>query len=204
MAKNKFYAVKEGRKTGIFDSWQECEAAVKGYSGAEYKSFNDRKTAQDYLTDFAEQEKKIAELEADEMIAYVDGSHNQELNYYSYGVICFYREEKEEIAERGQEEKLLKMRNVGGEIMAAQKAMEKAVAEEIEKLYLYHDYEGIEKWCTGAWQTNRVATKEYQDYYRSIKDKLKVKFIKVKAHSGNKYNEEVDKLAKEALRGSIS
>ena len=199
MGKKKFYAVKEGRETGIFRSWAECKKVITGYSGAEYKSFKDLETAKDYLNDFKSQEKEIDELNSDEMIAYVDGSHNQEIDYYSYGAICFYRDKKEEIADRGQEEKLLKMRNVGGEIMAAQKAMEKAVAEKIEKLYLYHDYEGIEKWCTGEWKTNREATKEYQDYYEAIKDQLEVEFIKVKAHSGNKYNEEVDALAKDAL-----
>ncbi|HHQ8780133.1 TPA: RNase H family protein, partial [Clostridioides difficile] len=31
------------------------------------------------------------------------------------------------------------------------------------------------------------------------KNKLNVKFTKVKAHSGNKYNEEADKLAKKAI-----
>ena len=35
----KFYAVKQGRKTGIFTSWDEAKAQVDGYSGAVYKSF---------------------------------------------------------------------------------------------------------------------------------------------------------------------
>jgi len=39
----------------------------------------------------------------------------------------------------------------------------------------------------------------YKAYYDSIKDKLRVIFKKVLAHSGNEYNEEADRLAKEAL-----
>ena len=35
----KYYAVKNGRKIGIFETWDECKAQVDGYSGAEYKSF---------------------------------------------------------------------------------------------------------------------------------------------------------------------
>ena len=35
----KFYAVKEGRSTGVFASWAECKKQVDGYSGAKYKSF---------------------------------------------------------------------------------------------------------------------------------------------------------------------
>jgi ribonuclease HI len=39
MPKPKFYVVWKGRKTGIFTSWAECEAQVKGFVGAEYKAF---------------------------------------------------------------------------------------------------------------------------------------------------------------------
>lgn len=39
MAKQKFYVVWKGRTPGIYKSWAECEAQVKGFAGAEYKSF---------------------------------------------------------------------------------------------------------------------------------------------------------------------
>lgn len=32
MAKKKVYAVRKGKKTGLFYSWIECEAAVSGYA----------------------------------------------------------------------------------------------------------------------------------------------------------------------------
>lgn len=37
----KIYAVKKGLVPGIYNTWSECEKQVKGYSGAEYKSFKD-------------------------------------------------------------------------------------------------------------------------------------------------------------------
>jgi ribonuclease HI len=40
MAKAKYYVVWKGRKRGIFTSWAECEKQVKGYVGAEFKSFD--------------------------------------------------------------------------------------------------------------------------------------------------------------------
>ena len=40
MAK-KFYAIKEGKKTGIFTSWDETKEYVTGFNGAVYKGFND-------------------------------------------------------------------------------------------------------------------------------------------------------------------
>ena len=48
MAK-KYYAVKKGRSTGIFATWEECKASVNGYSGAQYKSFSTPEEAQRYL-----------------------------------------------------------------------------------------------------------------------------------------------------------
>lgn len=38
-SKSKYYVVWKGRKTGIFSSWPETEAQVKGFAGAEYKAF---------------------------------------------------------------------------------------------------------------------------------------------------------------------
>ena len=40
MAKKKYYVVWKGREPGIFTSWAECEAQVKGFTGAEYKAFD--------------------------------------------------------------------------------------------------------------------------------------------------------------------
>lgn len=45
----KFYAVRKGRRSGIFLTWKECELQVKGYSQAEYKSFACRSAAEEYL-----------------------------------------------------------------------------------------------------------------------------------------------------------
>ncbi len=42
----KFYVVWKGRKRGVFSSWSECEAQVKGYPEAEYKAFDTRAEAE--------------------------------------------------------------------------------------------------------------------------------------------------------------
>ena len=48
MAK-KFYAVKRGRKTGLFTVWAECAAQVKGFQGAVYKGFMTEEEARAWL-----------------------------------------------------------------------------------------------------------------------------------------------------------
>ncbi|NEU31856.1 ribonuclease H [bacterium LRH843] len=47
MAKKKYYVVWSGRKTGIFSTWAECEAQVKGYTGARFKSFPSKEEAEE-------------------------------------------------------------------------------------------------------------------------------------------------------------
>ena len=37
--KAKFYTVWKGKRPGIYESWDDCKAAISGYKGAEYKSF---------------------------------------------------------------------------------------------------------------------------------------------------------------------
>ncbi|MDE6924831.1 MAG: RNase H1/viroplasmin domain-containing protein, partial [Acetatifactor sp.] len=49
MAAKKYYAVKKGKVTGIFQTWDECRSAVEGYSGAQYKGFSTLKEAEEYL-----------------------------------------------------------------------------------------------------------------------------------------------------------
>ncbi|MGN0235474.1 MAG: viroplasmin family protein [Paludibacteraceae bacterium] len=44
--KQKFYVVWQGKQTGVFTSWADCEAQVKGVEGAKYKSFPTRAEAE--------------------------------------------------------------------------------------------------------------------------------------------------------------
>lgn len=37
--KNKYYVVWRGVKTGILNSWEECNKSILGFNGAQYKSF---------------------------------------------------------------------------------------------------------------------------------------------------------------------
>jgi ribonuclease HI len=53
MAKQKYYVVWKGRKTGIFTTWAECEKQVKGFVGAQYKAFeNEIEAEAAYLANY--------------------------------------------------------------------------------------------------------------------------------------------------------
>lgn len=196
MSKKKYYAVRNGKKIGVFNTWNECKEQVNGFSGAEYKSFPTIEEANVYIHG---KEKVI--FEDDNMVeAYVDGSYEHCLRAYGSGVVILKNNEVEKtFSVKGDHKDLVGMRNVAGEIEASKIAMEYCLDNDISNLVLYFDYEGIEKWCTGAWKANKEGTIEYKKYYDKIKSNLNVKFVKVRAHSGDKYNEEADKLAKKAL-----
>jgi len=46
MPRQKYYVVWKGRRTGVFHSWAECEAAISGYRGAQFKAFDSRVEAE--------------------------------------------------------------------------------------------------------------------------------------------------------------
>lgn len=189
----KFYAVRDGRKTGIFLTWEECKAQIDGYSGASYKSFKTLDEAKDFLR-FEEPKTDLSGL-----CAYVDGSFNAKKQIYGSGAVILVdgvlvSEEKK----AGNSEMLVSMRNVAGEIAASVMAMRYALDNGYEQITIFHDYEGIAKWCTGEWKTEKDGTKKYKQFFDSVKSRLKVSFVKVAAHTGVEYNELADKLAKDA------
>lgn len=201
-----YYGVQAGRSPGVYKSWDECQAQVKGYKGAKYRKFKNHQEA----IDFAEARTpvscegkndiiKLKDVKANEMVAYVDGSFNLESMTYSYGVVVITKNGKETFKGKEEKEGLAQMRNVSGELKAAMVAMEIARERGVNTLYLHYDYYGIEKWALGQWKTNKEGTKAYKEFYDSIKGDINVVFVKVAAHTGVKYNEEADKLAKEAL-----
>ncbi|WP_414827039.1 ribonuclease H family protein [Apilactobacillus kunkeei] len=46
---SKFYAVRKGKKPGIYSTWDECKNQVNGFPGAEYKSFKTQSEAKAYM-----------------------------------------------------------------------------------------------------------------------------------------------------------
>ena len=190
----KYYAVRIGRNPGIYHTWDECKRETMGFKGASFKKFSTREDAEAFINEIEEDKKESAEK--DELVVYVDGSYRNSDKSHSYGVYMFNGEEEYTYSKRFFEDS--DMRNVSGEIKGAMRAMEEAAELGKKKIYLHYDYEGIRSWALGFWKTNKEGTIYYKNFYDSIKDKLEVKFIKVEAHTGVKYNELVDKLAKEA------
>ena len=50
MAKTQYYAVKNGKNPGVYTTWSDCEAQVKGFPGAMYKKFSSYDEANEYIS----------------------------------------------------------------------------------------------------------------------------------------------------------
>lgn len=191
----KYYAVKIGRKEGIFSSWDECKEQVHGYPGAVYKSFSTLEEAENFLGDIGE----IADMQ-NGVIAYVDGSFNLKTKEYGYGCVLL---ENQNIIKtlygKGDRADLAEMRNVSGEILGSLAAVRYAIDNHYGQICIYHDYEGIEKWVTGRWEAHKKLTKQYRDTMLRLQKQIGIAFIKVPAHSDDTYNDMADALAKKAV-----
>lgn len=191
----KFYAVKQGRKVGIFNTWAECKAQVDGYSGAQFKSFPTKEAALSYLGSGEAPPADNSTLPS----WYVDGSYNVTTKEYAFGAVLLYNGEEKTFSRRFERDALASMRNVAGEILGASFAMEYSVEHGFREIAIYYDYTGIENWALGNWKANLDGTKRYQELYKKLSPSLMVHFCKVKGHSGDKYNDLADRLAKDAL-----
>ena len=202
MAKKKVYAVRKGKKTGLFYSWIECEAAVSGYAKAEYKGFATEEEANAYLG----VKQEIAgnyntdEITDNKLLAYVDGSFDETLGRYAFGCIII-TPNGETIKEfgNGDNPESLAIRNVAGEMLGAMYAVKWAVKNGYDNIELHYDYEGIEKWAVGEWKAKNTLTQKYVAFMNEQQSIIRINFQKVKAHTGDFYNEEADQLAKKAL-----
>lgn len=145
--------------------------------------------------------KSFVPREEDESLhIYVDGSYDKETGWYAYGMVVLKEDgEVEEYSDKFCDPELKSMWNVAGEIMGACAAMQYAMDYEIPAITIFYDYEGIEKWPTGIWKAKKDGTKAYVEFYKNACKKVDIKFKKVTGHSGDKYNDLADKLARGAL-----
>lgn len=190
---SKYYAVRLGKKPGIYKSWDECKAQVHGYPGAIYKSFTSIDQAQAFMenVDNVNQSKSQAQI-------YVDGSYSNDLKIFGWGIVIISGSNVDEFYGYSENQDY-QYRNVAGEIYGAVKAIEISLERGYKSIDLHYDYTGIRHWALGEWRRNNSLTQRYHDFMQDLKVKININFIKVKAHSGDGYNELADQLAKKAV-----
>ncbi|MGG3805356.1 viroplasmin family protein [Metabacillus fastidiosus] len=212
MAKKKYYAVKVGKVTGIYETWADCQKQVNGYNGAVFKGFGTKAEAEQFIGDTSslptEQSENsnldikdyLDKLDVTTLVAFVDGSYDDKSKVYGYGVVLVSKDGSiEEIIGSDNNKDYVDSRNVAGEIEGVQSAITYAVGKGYKKIAVFYDYTGIEKWAMGEWKANTAIAKDYVNFTSDMKRCIDIEYHKVKAHSGIDYNEKADELAKKSL-----
>lgn len=194
MSKTKFYAVRHGRTTGIFNDWMTCSESVHGFKGAVYKSFPDRESAEAYL-----QIRESQTIDESIPYAYIDGSFKPAAGVYGYGGFINNDGKYYLVQGTGNNPLFVSERNVAGEVIGTIQTIWKALNLGISELNLFYDYAGIEQWATGGWSAKSDLSRQYRDAMNRIRNRIKIHYVKVKGHTGVEGNELADILAKEAV-----
>ena len=135
--------------------------------------------------------------------AYVDGSFKHSLGRIGWAVVVVTETDEWDIvwaklsgelqdAPKG----VMDQRNIAAELKAAMMAAAWAKENEVE-VVVVHDYKGIGCWPKGEWTPKNRWTRRYCRYMKE--NEYVVGYEWVEAHSGDRYNEMADRLAKRAI-----
>lgn len=206
----KFYAVRKGNATGIFNTWAECEAQVKGFKGADYKSFPTLWQAQTYMEggDLEQfqpkpylpvRPNKKSPSPAGRPNIYTDGSFIQGKGYAWAYMIKRYEDVICEEYGVGTNTEAAAMRNIAGELSAVMRAVTDAYDRGYKEICICHDYLGVDCWARGSWKAKNKFTQYYAEFMNKKMDVMDIKFSHIKGHTGNAGNEHVDELCRRAF-----
>lgn len=127
--------------------------------------------------------------------AYVDGSYIN--GFVGYGAVILHQ--NQEIKRfSGSVEHDVEQRQVVGELHATMQVLRWCEKNNVLDIEVFYDYEGIQKWAAGEWRANNAATQHYQQTVQA--SPVRVIWRKVKSHSGVRWNDVVDELAKQGAQ----
>ena len=134
------------------------------------------------------------------LIAYTDGSYNKDTGVYGGGGVLLDQSgnEVQRFSITGKPGPGEDGWNVNGELAAALEAIRRAKEVGCDSLLVMHDYEGVGYWPDGVWKARKTYTRDYASKVGAYrKEGLQITFEHVKGHSGDKWNDVADQLAKQ-------
>lgn len=200
MRKTKFYAVKNGRQTGVFTTWEECQKQTSGHRNATFKSFSTREEAEMYVK--GERTLKVA----DQCSIFTDGSHQRAEDYLGIGAWCRYEDESYELSMKVDRvlldsygvPKESACSNPTAELVAFTEVLRRFKGRELLKpVVFFSDFIGVKNWMEGSWKATEphivAILREAKLLKETIKGDINIEWVK--GHSGNEANEQADRLA---------
>ncbi len=132
---------------------------------------------------------------------YVDGSFID--NRVGYGVVILRDGAMvQEFFGAVDDPAVQSMRQVAGELTATLTALAWCRENGLTQVTLFYDYAGIEAWATGKWKTNLDATRTYAATAKDYRAAMRITWRKIASHTGDRWNERADVLAKQGASQS--
>jgi len=91
---------------------------------------------------------------------------------------------------------------VAGELGAVKEALKWCRTHSAREVSIFYDYLGIEKWATGGWRAKQQLTQDYACFVRE--SGIKIHWHKVGGHTGNRWNDRADALAKKGTGSAVA
>ncbi|CAG8821139.1 23273_t:CDS:1, partial [Racocetra persica] len=198
-----YYAVRKGRKPGIYLTWEECKSQVKGFSDAKYQRFSFKTDAENFIND----KKETVVLDKNKIQIWTDGCClGNGTKEAKAGIGVFYGDKDP----RNQSERLPgeQQTNNRAEIYAVIRAIE-SCENKTKSLEIFTNSlhvvniigEWIETWEKNGYMTSNNKPVRNQNLIRKLKKLIdsrigSVKLTYVHGHQGNYGNEQADKLSK--------
>ena len=157
----KVYAVRSGKQTGIFNTWEECQSATKGYSGAEYKSFKSMADAEQYMRGDAPLSVSLPSVGV--LLTFTSKLKDDVLKF----TVTLQSKLMTDVVSVETDVSGYPLSLVS-DILPVVTGLYRAKSLGISEVTVVHRNEGIEAWYTGAWSANTDFTRQYAAVARSL------------------------------------
>ena len=213
--KEKFYAIKVGRRPGIYREWygeNGAEAQIKGFPNAIHKSFPTREGAELFLKGNIEKgpkrkavKKQPSDADSDKngIIIYTDGACINNPGPGGYGIVILDGKSRKELSGGYQLTTNNRMELMACIVGLKYLKSPSSVSFHSDSKYVVNGISKgwAEKWQANNWMRNKKEPAQNPDLWKQLLtlcEKHKVKFVWVKGHAGNQENEICDQLANNA------
>lgn len=203
----KFYAVKVGRKCGIYGSWDEAKEQVNGFAGAVYKSFKTQDDAELFMRGEQTVQEQVKTVKQEAVVPdydcaiYVKGTVangivSSGVYVESTGVKYGFGFTFDKFKESG---------TVSSELLAVLAGVETAIDTGFNDIAICYSFQGCESWYNGVWTPHDELPLRYVSVLKKLvyENSLTLHFVKkdskfAKAMSKKTYSM-LDKISSELI-----
>lgn len=220
----RYYAVRVGRAPGVYTDVEEYRKQVDGFPNSVSMRFRSPKVAEAFVLGKTSKKEKVKTESKDltpdkvfaatsrakqiekrmrpskNVVAYIDGSYDEATLKYSYAaVIVKGNGEELLLCGIGQESQASPVGSIISELAASASVMDWAKSNKIKAATIVYDCAAIVDAIKKDIRWPRPAERKYRKIYHSVSEKAEIEFRKIQGHSGNRYHDIADALARQTL-----